>query len=62
MVWECGRGCGAGGRKEYGSAADAARYTRALDREDRDELGRRAPLVGLLPLRLYHAARRRARR
>ncbi len=59
MVWECGRGCGAGGRKEYATAADAARYARAFDREDRDDLGRRAPLVGLLPLRLFHLLRRR---
>jgi hypothetical protein len=44
--------------KVYPSAAEAARYAAAFDREDRDELGRRAPL-SLLPLRL---ARRLARR
>ena len=59
MLWECERGCGAGGRKVYGSAADAERYARALDKEDRRELGRRAPLIGLFPLRIARAIRRR---
>ena len=63
MTWACERGCGAAGSKEYASAEDAARYARALDREDREALGKRAPLVGLLPLRLYRAIRdRRAAR
>jgi hypothetical protein len=51
MRWECSRDCGAGGSKGYASAEDAARYARGLDREDRDTVGRRAPL-SLLPLRL----------
>ncbi|MBO3744737.1 hypothetical protein J5X84_01565 [Streptosporangiaceae bacterium NEAU-GS5] len=50
MRWRCA--CGAGGAKRYADAADAARYATAFDREDRADLGRRAPLVGLLPLRL----------
>lgn len=58
MRWRCER-CGAGGEKRYSSAADAARYARAFDREDRHDLGRRAPLVGLLPLRIYRFVRRR---
>jgi hypothetical protein len=59
MRWSCGR-CGApGGAKEYASAEDAARYAAAFDREDRDDLGRRAPLVGLFPLRLWRAWRSR---
>jgi hypothetical protein len=62
MRWECRRGCGAGGSKRYGTAEDAARYARAFDREDRDDLGKRAPLVGLFPLRLARALRRRRRR
>jgi hypothetical protein len=62
MSWTCGRGCGAGGAKRYGSAEDAERYARAFDREDREDLGRHAPLVGLFPLRLIRAARRRRRR
>jgi hypothetical protein len=62
MRWECRRGCGAGGSKRYASEPDAARYARALDREDRDDLGKRAPLLGLFPLRLARALRRRRRR
>lgn len=60
MTWRCGRNCGAGGTKRYPSAADAARYAAFLDHEDRADLGRRAPLVGLLPLRLARAIRRAA--
>ncbi|MGH9293813.1 MAG: hypothetical protein ACRD0B_00640 [Acidimicrobiales bacterium] len=62
MRWSCQRGCGSGGTKRYGDPAEAQQYASALDREDRSELGRRAPLFGLLPLRiLYWAKRRRAR-
>ena len=60
MRWACERqGCDAGGSKRYPTAADAARFAAAFDVEDRHELGRRAPL-GLLPLRLWRALRRRA--
>jgi hypothetical protein len=60
MIWSCLR-CGhEGGRKRYPSASDASRYAAAFDREDRDDLGRRAPLVGLLPLRAVRALRGRA--
>jgi hypothetical protein len=62
MRWECARGCGAGGSKRYSSAEDATRYARAFDREDREDLGKRAPLVGLFPLRLWRALRRRGPR
>lgn len=62
MRWECARGCGAGGSKEYGTAAEAARFAAAFDREDSDELGRRAPLFGLFPLRLWWLLRRRHER
>jgi hypothetical protein len=61
MRWQCERGCGAQGAKRYPSAEDARRYAGAFDREDRQDVGRRAPL-GLLPLRLLRAARRRVRR
>jgi hypothetical protein len=61
MRWTCERGCGAGGAKRYPSAADAARFARAFDREDRQDLGRRAPL-GLLPLRLIRAIVHRRRK
>jgi hypothetical protein len=57
MRWACAR-CGVSGEKRYETADDAARYAAAFDREDRESLGRRAPLVGLLPLRLWHAVRR----
>jgi hypothetical protein len=62
MYWECRRGCGEGGSKRYPSAEDASRYARAFDREDRQDLGRRAPLLGLFPLRLFRAFRERRRR
>jgi hypothetical protein len=62
LRWACARGCGAGGEKRYPAAADAARYAREFDREDRQQLGRRAPLVGLFPLRILHALRERRRR
>jgi hypothetical protein len=56
--WHCQRGCGAGGLKQYRSAEAASRYAAAFDREDRDDLGRRAPLLGLLPLRVWRRLRR----
>jgi hypothetical protein len=62
MYWECRRGCGAAGSKSYASAEDASRYARAFDREDRADLGRRAPLLGLFPLRLLRAFRERRNR
>jgi hypothetical protein len=59
MRWSCAR-CGAlGGEKTYASADEAGRYARAFDREDRDDIGRRAPLVAGLPLRLWRAWRSR---
>lgn len=61
MRWTCERDCGAGGSKEYGSAEEAARYAAALDREDRGELGRRAPFLGMFPLRIWWALRNRRR-
>jgi hypothetical protein len=57
MRWTCQRGCGAGGSKRYASAEDARRYAAAFDREDRQDLGRRAPLIAGLPLRVWRALR-----
>jgi hypothetical protein len=55
MYWECERGCGqASGSKTYATAEQARRYTVAFNRRDNSELGSRAPLIGLLPLRLWH--------
>lgn len=62
MSWSCGR-CGeVGGEKRYASADEARRFATAFDREDRSALGRRAPLIGLLPLRLWRLWRDRADR
>jgi hypothetical protein len=59
MRWTCER-CGAlGGEKTYGGAEEAARFARAFDREDSDDVGRRAPLFGMFPLRLAWLFRRR---
>jgi hypothetical protein len=52
MRWERQRDCG--GSKTYSSPAAARRYASAFDREDRDQLGRRAPLFGMFPLRIWH--------
>jgi hypothetical protein len=57
MRWRCER-CGTGNEKHYADADAAARYARAFDREDRKDLGRRAPLIGLLPLRIWRRLRR----
>jgi hypothetical protein len=58
MRWACER-CGTpGGEKTYATPAEAVRYARAFDREDRQDLGRRAPLIGLLPLRLWRLAKK----
>ena len=61
MRWACVRGCGFTGEKEYATPADASRYARAFDRQDTEDLGRRAPL-SLLPLRLARRAGERRRR
>jgi hypothetical protein len=58
MQWSCEWGCGAGGSKPYPSAEDAHRYATALDRSDHERLGRGAAL-GLFPLRLLRAIRKR---
>jgi len=61
MRWACQRGCGAGGNKVYPSPAEALRYAADFDREDLDELGRRAPILGMFPLRVWHKLRQRPR-
>ena len=61
MRWDCERGCGAGNSKEYATAAEASRYATAFDREDRSEVGRRAPFLGMFPLRMWWTLRRRHR-
>jgi hypothetical protein len=59
MRWRCQRGCGAEGAKTYATVRDAERYARAFDREDLEDRGRRAPVFGLLPLRIARALRGR---
>lgn len=66
MRWHCTR-CPEAGEKRYGSAGDAARYARAFDLEPWHEQARRAPLLGMFPVRLARVIRqalvkRRARR
>jgi hypothetical protein len=58
MRWTCRRGCGTRGEKRYSTPADARRYSNAFNRDDRDNIGHRAPLIGLLPLRIWRAIRR----
>jgi hypothetical protein len=60
LHWRCARCGAAGGSKHYPSAEQAERYAAALDRRDSDEIGERAPLLGLFPLRLWRALRRRS--
>jgi hypothetical protein len=55
LQWRCARGCGAHASRTYASAQEAARYARALDREDREDLGRR-PLLSLMALKLARHA------
>jgi hypothetical protein len=58
--WECRRdGCDDGGSKNYANADDAARYAASFNKRDSDQMGKRAPLLGLLPLRLWHWIRNR---
>jgi hypothetical protein len=61
MRWTCGRCAVVGGSKKYATIAEAERFARAFDREDREDLGRRAPLVTGFPLRLLRAWRLRKR-
>jgi hypothetical protein len=56
MRWDCERECGFAGAKTYADAATARRYAEAFDRNERDDLGKRAPL-SLTPLRLVRRAR-----
>ncbi|TDC73573.1 hypothetical protein E1285_44545 [Actinomadura sp. 7K507] len=59
MRWQCARECGAGGAKVYPTASDARRYAQAFDRKDSEDAGKRAPLIGLFPLRMFRAMRGR---
>ena len=57
LTWSCRR-CGEqSGAKRYPTAQAAERYATAFNRHDADDLGKRAPLIGLLPLRLWRKFR-----
>jgi hypothetical protein len=58
MRWACDRCEQSGGTKKYATATEAERYAAAFNRRDTDDLGKRAPLIGLLPLRLWRRWRR----
>jgi hypothetical protein len=58
MRWSCARGCGFAGEKEYATPAEAHRFAAAFDREDIEDLGRRAPL-SMIALRLGRRGRDR---
>jgi hypothetical protein len=60
MLWECARGCGAGGAKRYGTEAEARRYALGLEREARPDRG--PPLIAALPLRIVRRLRARRHR
>ncbi|HET9841277.1 MAG TPA: hypothetical protein VFQ01_04655 [Nocardioides sp.] len=62
MVWECERGCGQLGSKQYATSEEAIRFAAAFNRKDSDDLGRRAPLIGLFPLRVWRRLRSSAPR
>lgn len=51
LLWQCVRGCGAAGAKDYATRVEAERYAGAFNREDRAAFGRR-PLLSMLPIRL----------
>jgi hypothetical protein len=55
MHWACERECGMGGSKEYENPRFARIYAAAFDREDNEDLGRRAPLS----MAVFSALRRR---
>ena len=56
MVWECERGCGAGGSKAYASPEAARRYAAGLDTDPSDSASRR-PMLSTLPLWLARRLR-----
>jgi hypothetical protein len=59
MRWECRRGCGDGGAKVYPSAAEAQKYAAAFNVKG-GASGDRAPLIALLPLRIWNRLRQRS--
>ena len=59
MSWSCER-CGEQlGSKDYPDEESAQRYARGLGKRDSDDLGRRAPFLGMLPLRIWRRMKER---
>ncbi len=58
MRWACARCGGDAGAKDYDTATDASRYAAAFNRRDTVQSGTHAPMIGLLPLRLWQRFRR----
>lgn len=54
MTWSCQRCSGQSGAKTYESAAAARRFARAFNYRDSEDVGARAPYLGMFPLRLWH--------
>lgn len=59
MTWGCEWCGGQTGSKTYESAAAASKYARAFDHRDSQDTGKRAPLLGMFPLRLWRFLRDR---
>jgi hypothetical protein len=58
MLWECTRGCGTSGSKQYATAEEARRYASGLERDSNPSGAGRIPLISTLPLRLLRRVRR----
>jgi hypothetical protein len=58
LRWACSRCGGGAGEKRYADARAAAGYAAAFNRRDADDLGRRAPLLGMFPLRIWRRLQR----
>ena len=56
LVWGCSR-CPAGDAKGYSTPAEAQRLADVFNVRDNKDLGKRAPLIGLFPLRLWRKFR-----
>lgn len=57
MTWACEWCGGEAGTKTYDSAAAARRYAAAFDRPDNADTGKRAPYLGMFPLRVWRFLR-----
>lgn len=62
MVWSCEWCGGERGAKTYESAVAARNFARAFDRRDSEDTGRRAPWLGMFPLRVWRLLRDRGDR